>query len=261
MAFLETPLLHHFTPTICTSLSYFYSVCFVFSWYFAFFIFLHWLSMIDYTLKVKYFVWDIFELNWNSYPPILPSSLYLSSFSCPAFASCIQTRNCLHIPWFSLFQWYFPVTRQSFIAFGVTFDDQCEHCGGSNQVAHYWKSSPAPPNHRHPFFLQSLQDQTLSLLLILNFQNILISCSIYIWANTSLFNFSLCADQLWDIFFCLPAFPPFQIFHVSSQLFASTLQFFSQALFSQLLCLSYLYAPFQYHSNVSFNCEVNKYFW
>lgn len=122
--------------------------------------------------------------------------------------SCIQTRNCFHIPWFSLFQWYFPVTRQSFIAFGVTFDDQCEHCGGSNQMAHYWKSSPAPPNHRHPFFLQSLQDQTLSLLLILNFQNILISCSIYIWANTSLFNFSLCADQLWDIFFCLPAFPP-----------------------------------------------------
>ena len=32
----------------------------------------------DDTLKVKYFVWTIFELNWNSYPPIL-TFLHLSS--------------------------------------------------------------------------------------------------------------------------------------------------------------------------------------
>ena len=155
------------------------------------------------------------------------------------------------------------MTRQSFIAFGVTFDDQCEHCGGSNQMAHYWKSSPAPPNHRHPFFLQSLQDHhhrcssswtsRIFLSLALSIFGLILPSSTFptfpgVWINFEIFSF------------VFRPFPPFQFFHVSLQLFVSTLQFFSQAIFSQLLCLSCLYAPFQYHSNVSFNCEVNKYF-
>ena len=72
MAFLVTPILHHFMPTICTS------IFFVFPFYILFctfliFCLLHFPQLIVYdtdTLKVRYFVWDIFELNWNSYRPI-----------------------------------------------------------------------------------------------------------------------------------------------------------------------------------------------
>ena len=121
MAFLETSLLHHFTPTICTSLSYFYSVCFVFSWYFAFFIFLHWLSMIDYTLKVKYFVWDIFELNWNSYPPILPSSLYLSSFIMSGFSELYPNQKLFPYSMIFPFSVVFPCDKAIVYCFWCNF--------------------------------------------------------------------------------------------------------------------------------------------
>ena len=80
MAFLVTSPLHHFTPILCVPLFLFcISILYLFCT-FLIFCLLHFPQLIVYddTLKVKYFVWHIFELNWNSYPPILfPSAFQL----------------------------------------------------------------------------------------------------------------------------------------------------------------------------------------
>ena len=84
MAFLVPPILHHFVPTICTSIFYvflFYLFCI-----FLIFCLLHFPQLIVYdddSPKVRYFVCDIFELNWNSYSPIfqLSSSFYFYNVS------------------------------------------------------------------------------------------------------------------------------------------------------------------------------------
>ena len=86
MAFLVIHLLHHFI--LCVPLSLFcISILYLFCT-FLIFCLLHFPQLIVYddTLKVKYFVWDIFELNWNSYLPILfPSAFQLVFLSCVAF--------------------------------------------------------------------------------------------------------------------------------------------------------------------------------
>ena len=114
-------------PTMWTYLSllYFYSICFLYL--FLIFCLLHFSHLIVYdtddTLKVKYFVCDIFELNWNSYPAILlTTSLRLSSsIISVAFDRGRGANHQINLKLFSslhhaLFWW------QSFIAFLGTSD-------------------------------------------------------------------------------------------------------------------------------------------
>ena len=127
MAFLVNT---HFTSLhayyVYLSLSFvflFYLFFLYLSWYFCLLHFPHLIVYDTDTLKVKYFVWNIFELNWNSYPPIfLSASLCLSSFilSMWRYWHQINTPNHVVLWW------------QSIVAFLGTCDGQpmqCE-CGG-----------------------------------------------------------------------------------------------------------------------------------
>ena len=94
MAFLVIYLLHHFI--LCVPLSLFcISILYLFCT-FLIFCLLHFPQLIVYdgTLKVKYFVWDIFELNWNSYLPILfPSAFQLVFYH----AWLLRGRDCFNL--------------------------------------------------------------------------------------------------------------------------------------------------------------------
>ena len=169
-------------------------------------------------------MWTIFELNWNSYPPIL-TFLHLSS--------CIITFPC-HQPFLSLSWWNLLSLSMWLVPFLIAFGLWLKmlsliwRCWGplikwriigrGHQRPTYHFRSPHCEHHH----LLLWHNHNCYCLLLNNFlwnPRFLLNCAFFKTSNllfffpllilaSSTFHFCSVSLQLLDIFFCLPPYPP-----------------------------------------------------